>query len=86
MQFHNIINNKYTGSNNLLNLNFIHHHNTRLSASNNFYPSRHNTNLGKNSYTSAGLKFWRQLPPEIKLLNRNLFKTKLKKFLINKYE
>ena len=85
IQFHNIINNKFTGINNLIALNNSHNYNTRLATSNNFYQSFSRTNLGLSTHTSAGIKFWRTIPNDLKSSNLSTFKFKLKKLLIDKY-
>ena len=83
--FHNIINNKFTGTNNLISLTSIHNHNTRLADTNNFYQTFSNSNLGLSSYTMAGLKFWRVIPSDLKSYSLTRFKFRLKQFLLNKY-
>ena len=64
--FHNIINNKFTETNNLISLNSVHNHNTRLADTNNFYQTFSNSNLGLSSYTMTGLKFWHVIPSDLK--------------------
>ena len=83
--FHNIINNKFTGTNNLISLNSVHNHNTRLADTNNFYQTFSNSNLGLSSYAMAGLKFWRVIPSDLKSYSLTRFKFRLKQFLLNKY-
>ena len=83
--FHKIYNGKIIGSNRLINIQNIHNYNTRLSTSINFYQSYNRTNLGQTTYTTAGTKFWRTLPCEIKTKTYSAFKSKVKDILINKY-
>ena len=84
--FNNIKNNKITGTTNLQYLNTVHNHSTRLATSHNYYQSRSNTNLGKSTFSTQGLKFWRTLPLHIKSLTLNIFKKEVKNILVSKYE
>ena len=77
ISIHNIQHNNFTGSSNLIPLKHIHQHNTRLSSKNNFYQQQVVTNLGRSTFSSAGIKFWRSIPEDIKCSNLPLFKTKL---------
>ena len=83
--FHNMINNKFTGTNNLIRLNSMHNHNTRLANTNNFYQTFSNSNLGLNTYTKMGLKFWREIPNDLKSAKLANFKLRLKQFLLINY-
>ena len=79
---HKINNNTITvGSHNLIPISSIHHHNTRLSANNNFYQTFNRTKIGQSTYSSQGIKFWKHLPFDLKHLPFNIFKIRLKQFL-----
>ena len=82
---HNIHNHKFTGSNNLVLLQDFHSYQTRLANSNNFFQQFTSSNLTQSTFSSAGLRFWRSLPNDIKLVKPSAFKYKVKYFLLNKY-
>ena len=82
---HNIHNHKFTGSNNLVLLQDFHSYQTRLANSNNFFQQFTSSNLTQSTFSSAGLRFWRSLPNDIKLVKPSSFKYKVKYFLLNKY-
>ena len=75
-----IQNNNITGSYNLIPLQNIHNHNTRLSTSRNYYQTKSSINTGQTTFTNQGLKLWRKVPTDIKQLPLNLFKYKIKQF------
>ena len=84
LTFHKINNNNISvGNHNLVPINNIHHYNTRLSTSNNFYQPYNRIRIGQSTYSSQGIKFWRCLPNELKCLPFNRFKFKLKQFLFD---
>ena len=78
-----INNNKTKNSNSLLNLTNLHSHNTRLSSGQNFYQNFNRTNFGKTTYTTQGIRFWRQLPTEFKSMPFQVFKFKTKKYILD---
>ena len=80
--FYKIKNNMITtGTHNLTSINEIHNYNTRLSQSQNYFQFFNRINIGQSTYTSKGLKFWRELPPELKSLSFLPFKHNLKNHL-----
>ena len=83
ISFHKIFNNKTHGSSNLVPIDQVHHHFTRLSKAKNYYQNFIRTNLGQSSYTTQGLKFWKTLPDTMKYLHLNSFKSKVKDYLLN---
>ena len=83
--FHNIQNNKFTGSNNLITIKQIHNYNTRLSSNRNYFQYYNKSNLGIRTFSTAGLKSWRNIPIALKSENLFTFKNKLKKYLIDNY-
>ena len=83
--FHKINNNKIIGEHNLVNINDIHTHNTRLS-NNNFYSQFHRTNLGLSTYSSQGIKIWKKIPSDIKEKSFLIFKKEVKKLLLKEYD
>ena len=85
IMIHNFQNNKFTGSTDLTPLNKFHKYNTRLSSNNNYYQNFHKTNVGKSTFSIAGLKFWRSLPVDLKSQTLPVFKFKLKKLMISSY-
>ena len=78
---HKISNNQVTGTHNLININNVHNHNTRLSK-NNFWTQSHNTNLGLSTYSAKGIKIWKELPNNIKTLRYTTFKYKVKQYIM----
>ena len=80
---HKIINNNFVGSHNLITIDKIHEHNTRLSKSNNFFQFFTKTKQGQSRYSLQGLKFWKTLPEHIKFLPLNHFKQKVKNVLLS---
>ena len=70
-------------SENLIPISQIHTHQTRLSQSNNYFQNFNKSNLGLATYTSNGLKIWRNIPPEIKSLPFHNFKFKIKQLLFD---
>ena len=87
LTFYKISNNIITtGTHHLTSLNKIHSHNTRLSQNNNFFQTFNRVGTGQATYSSKGLKFWRELPPELKILSLQPFKYKLKKYLFKLLE
>ena len=85
ISIHNIQNNKFTGSNNLVLLKDSHSYFTRLSSNNNYFQPQTFSNLGLSTHSAAGLKFWRLIPNSIKSKPLPSFKINLKKFLISYY-
>ena len=84
LTFHKINNNQIsTGSHNLVPINQIHKHNTRLSKNNNFFQPFNRIRLGQTTYSTQGIKFWRELPIELKNLPFKRFKFNVKQFLLN---
>ena len=81
--FHKQLHNNTIGSNNLIHLNTIHDHHTRLSNTYNFYQQFNRTNTAQHTYTSQGIKFWRKIPTELKVLPLVSFKIKLKKYIFD---
>ena len=68
-------------SNYFLNVNTVHYHNTRGSATNHVQP-RFGTNKGLNSFRSYATKMWNALPTAIKeCKSLDSFKTTLKSHL-----
>ncbi len=63
----------------------VHQHNTRLSASKNFYQEIHKTNIGSYRFKNAAVRIWREIPTAIKSLELRHFKSQLKKHLKNQY-
>lgn len=84
IMFHKIQNNKISiGSHNLIPIKNIHQHNTRLSNNNNFFQTYNRIGIGQSTYSAQGLRFWRELPGELKDLPINSFKFNLKQHLFN---
>ena len=63
----------------------MHNYNTRLANTNNFYQTFSNSNLGLSTYTKVGLKFWREIPNDLKSAKLANFKLRLKQFLLINY-
>ena len=59
-----------------------HEHDTR-KRSDFLRPPKHSTATYEKSVSYAGLKLYNMLPKEIKDLNLNQFKSRIKKFLVN---
>ena len=68
--------------------NTVHNHETRQAAGGNIFQSIRNTFLyGRRSIEYCGAKLWNSIPTFIKMsVTFNIFKSKLKKFLINGYD
>ena len=82
---HKMLNNNLQGTLQLNNLDNIHNHQTRLKSKHNFYINSVKTGLGKQRFNNIAPKFWHSVPTELKLLNFDTFKSKLKKTLIQTY-
>ena len=80
--FHKIHSKKINQPCNLVNLNQLHCHNTRLSKAKNYHTTFSKTKLGQNTYLTAGLKVWRSIPEPIKSLPDPCFKIQLKNMFI----
>ena len=79
-------NNNLQKSTNLISIDQIHAHNTRLSASKNYYPNTSKSKLGQSTPTANGVKIWRDIPHDIKKLPLYKFKNALKRNLIDQYK
>ena len=80
--FHKINHNKVVGNYNLTKINNIHNYNTRLAKNINYYQKLNRLNIGLSSFTTNGLKFWKTIPTEYKVLPFHLFKIKIKQHLL----
>ena len=78
---HNIHSGNIIGTYNLTPLAQIHSHNTRLSKNLNYYQNYIKTNSGQSTCSHQGLRFWREIPNDLKPLSRQLFKFNLKEYL-----
>ena len=83
ISLHKIINKKTIGSDLFLNISNLHNYNTRLSSTHNFYQHFIRTNSAQSTFTTNGIKFWRKIPKEIKVLPLNIFKTRVKNFIFD---
>ena len=46
---------------------------------------KHEPNIGKKAFSYLGPKIWQEVPPETKLCSFTSFKSKLKKYFVNKF-
>ena len=74
------------GTHNLTPISIIHNHETRLSTSNNFFQKFNKIRVGQSTYSFRGLKFWKELPVNLKTLGFSAFKYKLKQYLLKLLE
>ena len=80
--FYKIQNHMFSsGTHNLIPINSIHTHQTRLSSNNNYYQPHNRTRIGQSTYSSQGISFWRKLPNHIKHSPLNSFKRQIKEYL-----
>ena len=84
--FHKIYSKKIEKPSNLINLNQLHNHNTRLSKANNYHTTFSKSKLGQTTYSTAGLKVWRTIPDTVKSLPDGLFINKLKDMFLEQQE
>ena len=82
---HKIKSNLLVGEHDLISLNKIHNHNTRISANSNYFVKIPRTNLGKNSFSYIGPKIWQDVPLEYKNLDSVPFKHCYKQHLLQQY-
>ena len=80
-----MIDGKLDGNLELKNINTTHNYNTRLRQNNNFITKSCNTKLTQSSFTYAGPKHWRKVPPNFKSLGHKTFGKVYKQFLIDSY-
>ena len=79
--FHKITHGKIIGFYNITPINKIHKYNTRLSKANNYFQTFNRLDVGKFSFCSMGLQFWKEIPTDYKQLPIHLFKYKTKQYL-----
>ena len=60
-----------------------HHHQTRLSSELNYRLPHVRTDLGKSSIKFKGIQCWNDMPEELKILNGNIFKNRLKTYILS---
>ena len=75
--------NMWLGTYNLNRLETIHSHFTRSSNYSNYFIQ--SNSISKRSITKIGPKVWLKVPNELKTISFNLFKKRLKEFLISAY-
>ena len=72
-------------TNNLQLAKCTHDHNTRYKAKRNYFIPQTRTNIDKKAFSYLGSKIWQEVPPKVKLRSFTSFKSKFKKFFVNKY-
>ena len=60
----------------------IHNHNTRLSSKQNYFQHFNKLKIGQYSYLTQGLKLWRNIPNDFKNIPVLPFKNKIKNYLL----
>ena len=72
------IHNNIIYSPNFIPIQNIHNYQTRLSQGINYFQTFNRVNLGQTTYSSQGIKVWREIPNDLKKLPFSTFKVKLK--------